>query len=59
MLIISLLTLKCFLETNVIGTFTFLNCAKRYWLDELGLDENGCRIHHVSTDKVYGTTSKR
>lgn len=49
---------KVFLETNVIGTFTLLNCAKRYWLDELGLDENGCRFHHVSTDEVYGTLAK-
>ena len=49
---------KVFLETNVIGTFILLNCAKRYWLDELGLDESGYRFHHVSTDEVYGTLAK-
>ncbi|MBK2243564.1 dTDP-glucose 4,6-dehydratase [Francisella tularensis] len=49
---------KVFLETNVIGTFTLLDCAKRYWLDELGLEETSCRFHHISTDEVYGTLAK-
>lgn len=49
---------KVFLETNVIGTFTLLDCAKRYWSDELGLDKTSCRFHHVSTDEVYGTLAK-
>lgn len=42
----------------MIGTFTLLDCAKRYWLDELGLEETSCRFHHVSTDEVYGTLAK-
>lgn len=33
-----------FLETNVIGTFTLLEAARRY----------GTRFHHISTDEVYG-----
>ena len=49
---------KVFLETNVIGTFNLLDCAKKYWLDELGLDETNCKFHHVSTDEVYGTLGK-
>lgn len=49
---------KVFLETNIMGTFTILNEAKKYWFDELGLDENDCLFHHVSTDEVYGTLSK-
>ena len=49
---------KVFLETNVIGTFNLLDCAKKYWLDEKGLDETNCKFHHVSTDEVYGTLSK-
>ena len=49
---------KVFLETNIMGTFNLLNCAKKYWLDDLGLDETNCKFHHVSTDEVYGTLSK-
>ena len=29
---------KVFLETNVMGTFNLVNCAKKYCLEELGLD---------------------
>lgn len=49
---------KVFLETNIMGTFNLLNLAKTYWLDELQLDINSCKFHHVSTDEVYGTLSK-
>lgn len=49
---------KVFLETNVMGTFTLLNEAKKYWLDEKKLGPQACRFHHVSTDEVYGTLSK-
>ncbi len=33
-----------FLHTNVIGTFTILEAVRKY----------GVRLHHVSTDEVYG-----
>ena len=33
-----------FLHTNLIGTFTLLEAARRY----------GTRFHHISTDEVYG-----
>jgi len=44
-----------FIRTNVQGTFTLLDQARRFWL---GLDENGkkdFRFLHVSTDEVYGS----
>jgi dTDP-glucose 4,6-dehydratase len=44
-----------FIQTNVVGTFTLLQEALRYWR---GLDraaQTGFRFHHVSTDEVYGT----
>jgi len=44
-----------FVETNVTGTFTLLEAARRYWLDEQGWGEDQCRFHHISTDEVYGT----
>jgi dTDP-glucose 4,6-dehydratase len=49
---------KVFLETNVMGTFTLLNEAKKYWFDEKKLGAQACRFHHVSTDEVYGALSK-
>ena len=44
-----------FIQTNVVGTFTLLAEALRYWRT---LDEDArkaFRFHHVSTDEVYGT----
>ncbi|MEQ8239991.1 MAG: dTDP-glucose 4,6-dehydratase [Cyclobacteriaceae bacterium] len=39
-----------FVQTNVIGTVTLLNCAKQYWKDF-----SGKKFYHVSTDEVYGS----
>src|SRR5262245_5814896 len=44
-----------FIETNVVGTFTLLQEALRYWH---GLDPAArarFRFHHISTDEVYGS----
>lgn len=51
----SIVTPGTFIRTNVIGTFTLLNEARRYWttLDEEG--QRAFRFLHVSTDEVYGT----
>lgn len=46
---------EAFVHTNVMGTFTLLNAARQYWLDEPGLGAEDCRFHHISTDEVYGT----
>jgi dTDP-glucose 4,6-dehydratase len=46
-----------FVQTNIVGTFNLLECARAYWN---GLDESkktGFRFHHVSTDEVYGSLS--
>lgn len=45
---------KEFIQTNIFGTFTLLEAAKKQWL---GSGENGpgsCFLH-VSTDEVYGS----
>jgi dTDP-glucose 4,6-dehydratase len=47
-----------FVKTNVVGTFTLLDAARRFWLDERKLNPSQCRFHHVSTDEVYGSLSK-
>ncbi len=43
-----------FIQTNIVGTYNMLNCAKIYWDS---LDDNkksSFRFHHISTDEVYG-----
>ncbi|RDC74044.1 dTDP-glucose 4,6-dehydratase [Rhodovulum sp. 12E13] len=42
-----------FIETNVTGTYTLLEAARRYW-EGRGRPE-AFRFHHVSTDEVYGS----
>jgi dTDP-glucose 4,6-dehydratase len=42
-----------FIQTNIVGTFTLLEAARKQWLDK-GTSE-GCRFLHVSTDEVYGS----
>lgn len=46
-----------FIQTNVIGTYTLLEVARKYWisLKNKNLKKyNDFRFHHVSTDEVYG-----
>ena len=46
-----------FIQTNIIGTFNLLECARAYW-NELQEDQRtNFRFHHVSTDEVYGSLS--
>jgi len=47
-----------FVETNIVGTFTLLEVARKYWLDEKNLSSISCRFHHISTDEVFGTLEK-
>lgn len=49
---------RVFVETNVLGTFTLLDAARRRWMAAPGVYKpgyEGCRFHHISTDEVYGT----
>ena len=44
-----------FVQTNVVGTFALLECARDYWKSlERSAAEN-FRFLHVSTDEVYGS----
>lgn len=43
-----------FIQTNIVGTYTLLEVARKYWM---GLDtetQAKFRFHHISTDEVYG-----
>lgn len=54
---------KLFLETNIIGTQTMLQCAREAWLVGKNADGTNCyqpgaRYLQISTDEVYGSLSK-
>lgn len=44
-----------FIQTNVFGTFTLLDAARRFWLEDGGAVSESRRFHHISTDEVYGS----
>ena len=46
---------SAFMETNILGTYTLLEIALRYWQDQNGEQADNFRFHHVSTDEVYGS----
>lgn len=43
-----------FVRTNIEGTFSLLEAARRVWLEQRHLSPDAIRFHHVSTDEVYG-----
>lgn len=51
----SILGPGAFIETNVVGTYRLLECAREYWNGLDGEAKNEFRFLHVSTDEVYGT----
>ncbi len=44
-----------FMQTNILGTYTMLECARRYWDGLSGESKKSFRFHHISTDEVYGS----
>ena len=49
---------RTFVETNVVGTFNLLECARRYWQKLKAPAKEAFRFLHVSTDEVYGALGK-
>ena len=43
-----------FIQTNLVGTYTLLQQAKKYWHKLKGAKKSSFRFHHISTDEVYG-----
>jgi dTDP-glucose 4,6-dehydratase len=43
-----------FIETNIVGTYTLLECARHYWQSLSPEKKSTFRFHHISTDEVYG-----
>ncbi|MDF7799809.1 dTDP-glucose 4,6-dehydratase [Pontiellaceae bacterium B1224] len=44
-----------FMETNIMGTYTMLECAREYWNTLSNDRKKEFRFHHISTDEVYGS----
>jgi len=47
-----------FVQTNVLGTFTLLEAARKAWLVDKIVPVGQARFHHVSTDEVFGTLTR-
>jgi dTDP-glucose 4,6-dehydratase len=48
---------RSFINTNIVGTYTLLETARRYWSGLSGAAKENFRFLHVSTDEVYGSLS--
>ena len=46
---------RSFIDTNIVGTYTLLEAARRYWSGLSGAAKESFRFLHVSTDEVYGS----
>jgi dTDP-glucose 4,6-dehydratase len=46
---------RSFVDTNIIGTYTILEAARRYWYDLSSAGKENFRFLHISTDEVYGS----
>tara|TARA_R110002111_G_scaffold75584_2_gene119888 strand:- start:612 stop:1676 length:1065 start_codon:yes stop_codon:yes gene_type:complete len=44
-----------FIQTNLVGTYTLLEAARKYWLTLDDAAASAFRFHHISTDEVYGS----
>jgi dTDP-glucose 4,6-dehydratase len=43
-----------FIQTNIVGTYTLLEAARAYWSSLPKSKSSKFRLHHISTDEVYG-----
>ncbi|MDQ2505271.1 dTDP-glucose 4,6-dehydratase, partial [Acinetobacter baumannii] len=43
-----------FITTNIVGTYTLLEVARKYWLQLNEEKKASFKFHHISTDEVYG-----
>jgi len=43
-----------FIQTNIVGTYNLLECAKNYYNKLTKKNKKMFKFHHISTDEVYG-----
>ncbi len=51
----SILGPGAFVRTNIQGTFSLLEAARKIWIEEGKVASGLTRFHHISTDEVYGS----
>ena len=44
-----------FIQTNIVGTYSLLECARTYWRQLSSSKQDDFRFHHISTDEVFGS----
>jgi len=44
-----------FVQTNIVGTYTLLEAALDYWRRLPAAEQAAFRLHHISTDEVFGS----
>jgi dTDP-glucose 4,6-dehydratase len=44
-----------FIQTNIVGTYSVLDACLAYWRNLDGAAKNVFRMHHISTDEVFGS----
>jgi dTDP-glucose 4,6-dehydratase len=44
-----------FMETNIMGTYALLEAVRTYWTALPSARKDAFRLHHISTDEVYGS----
>jgi dTDP-glucose 4,6-dehydratase len=47
-----------FIQTNIVGTFRFLEAVRDYWNRQETEAKTSFRFFHISTDEVYGSLAK-
>ncbi len=48
-----------FIQSNIIGTYTLLEVARKYYSQLDAAGKETFKFHHVSTDEVYGSLGKQ
>ena len=44
-----------FIQTNIVGTFNLLECARQAWIVNKNPVSEETHFHHISTDEVFGS----
>jgi dTDP-glucose 4,6-dehydratase len=55
----SILKSDDFIQSNIIGTYNLLEVSRRYWQELTKKRKDKFRLHHISTDEVYGELNNK
>ena len=51
----SIVSPELFIDSNIVGTFNLLEAIRKYWETSNKINKELFRLHHVSTDEVFGS----